>query len=152
MIGKRLKVFPCSSCHSSCNWQGWQKDLLDRQNYSCLSPQKIDKQLCTSLTSHHVYQHQFYLFFESVPVPPPLPDASAPLQVKRLNWETHNPEQIDKTVWGRWKSTDHLEIGDLVESLELAQQFSTVKKKPGMHSPRTFTQSDRVGFYSHWAC
>ena len=66
-------------------------------------------------------------------MPPPLPaDANAPLQVKRLNWETHNPDQIDKTVWGRWKSTDHLEIGDLVESLELAQQFSTVKKKPGV--------------------
>lgn len=65
---------------------------------------------------------------------PPLPDSSAPLQVKRLNWETHNPEQLDQTIWARRDSTDHLDIQDMVEYLELAQQFSTVKKKPREYS------------------
>ncbi|KAF6017099.1 GRID2IP [Bugula neritina] len=73
--------------------------------------------------------------YSGVPVPPPLPpsflpppDHAASLQVKRLNWETHNPDEIDKTVWGQWKTTDQLDIEVMVEYLELPQQFSTVKK------------------------
>ncbi|XP_067936852.1 delphilin-like [Watersipora subatra] len=63
------------------------------------------------------------------PKAPPLPDWSAPLLVKRLNWETHHPEQIDQTVWGQVNSDDTLDIGVMVEYLELPQQFSTTKKK-----------------------
>ena len=71
------------------------------------------------------------IFTGLVPPPPPLPDLSAPLQVKRLNWETHQPDEIHETVWCPWRSDEQLEFSELVDSLELTQQFSTVKKKPG---------------------
>lgn len=68
-----------------------------------------------------------------LPAPPLPPDLSAPLLVKRLNWETHHPEQIGETVWGRVSSEDELDIEVMVKNLELDQQFSTIRKKPGRY-------------------
>ncbi|KAK6170562.1 hypothetical protein SNE40_018927 [Patella caerulea] len=73
------------------------------------------------------------------PPPPPAPPAPKPftagsnqtvqMNVKRINWEKLNSNNVNNTVW---QQLDDSELNDIVKYLELDQQFSTKTVKTGI--------------------